>query len=90
MRSQLCEFPLRAGVCCQIHQSPQSQSLHLCFPPLRLPAERLLLAHVPSEDSEWSRDGSCPDFSQGISPFVRLLLAMVPSLQSTRLRAGVS
>lgn len=55
---------------------PSAKSLHLCFPPLRLPAQCLLLAHVPSEDSEWSRDGSCPDFSQGISLFVQILLSL--------------
>lgn len=77
-------------MCWHIRQPPQSKSVHLLFPPLRLQAQCLLLAHVPSEDSEWSRDGSCPDFSQGISLFVQILLAMAPWLQSTRLRAGVS
>lgn len=53
--------------------------VHLCSLLCRLPAECLLLAHVPSEDSEWSRDGSCPDFSQGILLFVKTSFWCGPS-----------
>lgn len=88
--SQLCEFPSEQACAARSIDLHSLKVSHLCFPLLRLPAECLLLAHVPSEDSEWSRDGSCPDFSQGISLFVQILLATAPSLQSTKLRAGVS
>lgn len=72
--------------------APMALNLHLFFFLCRLSAECLLLANVPSEDSEWSRDGSCPDFSQGI--FLYCLQGRSsgtsPLLQSTKITAGVS
>lgn len=35
----------------------------------RISAECLLLAHVPFEDTKWSRDGSHQDFPQGMVSF---------------------
>lgn len=72
--------------------APMALNLYLFFFLCRLSAECLLLAHVPSEDSEWSRDGSCPDFSQGIFLYClrRRSSDMSTLLQSTKITAGAS